>query len=70
MELAGLNVEHVSDHGTVGAYFLKGLDVDATEAAFLGYTTVTDSAPPESVSGQYGYRESVSVRRIRQPGSG
>ncbi|MCW8905272.1 hypothetical protein [Sedimenticola sp.] len=38
MELAGLNVEHVSDHGTVGAYFLKGLDVDATEAAFMGLT--------------------------------
>ena len=38
MELAGLNVEHVADWGTVGAYYLEGLDVDATEAAFLGYT--------------------------------
>lgn len=38
MELAGLNVEHVADWGTLGAYYLEGLDVDATEAAFLGYT--------------------------------
>ncbi len=38
MELAGLNVEHVSEHGTIGAYLLEGLDVDATEAGFLGYT--------------------------------
>ena len=38
MELAGLNVEHVAEWGTVGAYYLEGLDVDATEAAFLGYT--------------------------------
>lgn len=38
MELAGLNLEHVSDHGTVGAYVIKGLDVDDAQAAFLGYT--------------------------------
>lgn len=38
MELAGLNIEHNSGIGTFGAYFIKGLDVNDGDAAFLGLT--------------------------------
>lgn len=37
VEMAGINVEYVTDKGTFGLMHLKGLDVDDTEAAFLGY---------------------------------
>jgi len=36
MELAGINVEHVSDQGTFGLMYLEGLDVDDQQAAFFG----------------------------------
>ena len=38
MEMAGVNVEYVTEKGTFGAMLLKGLDVDATEAATMGHT--------------------------------
>ena len=37
VELAGINVEHVSDNGTFGAMYMEGQGVDATEASFFGY---------------------------------
>ncbi len=37
MELAGANVEYVTEKGTFGAMYIKGLGVDDGEAAFLGY---------------------------------
>lgn len=37
MELAGANLEFVSNKGTFGAMFIQGLNVDTNEAAFLGY---------------------------------
>jgi len=38
MELAGLNIEHNSAIGTIGGYYIEGLDVDDNDAAFLGLT--------------------------------
>ncbi len=36
MELAGANVEYITEKGTFGAMYIKGLGVDAGEAAFMG----------------------------------
>ncbi|WP_428036648.1 hypothetical protein [Amphritea sp.] len=36
MELAGINLEYVTEKGTFGAMYIKGLGVDAGEAAFMG----------------------------------
>lgn len=38
MALAGANVEHVSEIGTFGAYYLHGLDVNKSRAEYLGLT--------------------------------
>jgi hypothetical protein len=38
LEMAGINVEYISDVGTVGAMLLKGLDVNDTQAGVLGHT--------------------------------
>jgi len=38
MELAGINLEHVGDKGTLGLMYLEGLDVDDQQAAFFGHT--------------------------------
>ena len=35
VEMAGINVEHVSETGTFGAMYLEGLDVDSTAANFF-----------------------------------
>jgi hypothetical protein len=37
VEMAGINLEHVSEKGTFGLMHLEGLDVDDNEAAFFGY---------------------------------
>jgi len=37
VEMAGINLEYVTDKGTFGLMHLKGLDVDDNEAAFFGY---------------------------------
>ncbi len=37
MELAGINLEYVADHGTFGLLHMEGLGVDAVEAAFNGH---------------------------------
>ena len=37
VEMAGINIEHVSDVGTVGLFYLSGLDVDDDEADVLGH---------------------------------
>lgn len=37
-ELAGINLEYVTETGTFGAMYLEGLDVDDTEAGVLGLT--------------------------------
>ncbi|WP_296055089.1 hypothetical protein [uncultured Amphritea sp.] len=36
MELGGANLEYVTEKGTFGAMYIKGLGVDAGEAAFMG----------------------------------
>ena len=38
MEMAGVNVEYVTEEGTFGAMYLKGLDVDDTQAATMTQT--------------------------------
>ncbi|WP_432695644.1 hypothetical protein ACQUQP_13965 [Marinobacterium sp. YM272] len=37
VEMAGINLEYVTDKGTFALMHLKGLDVDDNEAAFMGY---------------------------------
>ncbi len=51
MELGGINLEYVNDSGTVAVTYIKGLDVDANSAGFMGLTH-RDGQRTLSVRGQ------------------